>query len=225
MLAAARLGVCLTAIGVHILASGMAAPAASASAVPPLVLSLRLVATQELAPLAAQALRSEAESIWRAGNVSLRWVDGDAAPDAGAFLKMLVLARPETRRSRNSGTIAGELVRADGTPAIAIASITAARRAVEEQRRLALPESPVTEERRLGLVLGRVLAHEIGHYLLDTDTHAGEGLMRARIAAHEFADLRPGAFHLDKAATAYLAALTAAGPVHVPVRPFSYTRP
>ena len=39
------------------------------------------------------------------------------------------------------------------------------------------------QEQRLGLVLGRAVSHEIGHYLLQTNTHATRGLMRARIAA------------------------------------------
>jgi hypothetical protein len=37
-------------------------------------------------------------------------------------------------------------------------------------------------------VLGRAVAHEIGHYLLATATHANRGLMRASIDASEFAD-------------------------------------
>jgi hypothetical protein len=46
-------------------------------------------------------------------------------------------------------------------------------------------------------VLGRAVAHEIGHYLLNTRGHARHGLMRARIDARDFADLRNGGFGLD----------------------------
>ena len=63
----------------------------------------------------------------------------------------------------------------------------------------------------LGVVLGRAVAHEIGHYLLQTNTHASEGLMRASIDAREFADLRSRAFRLDEAAQAHLATLAARG--------------
>jgi hypothetical protein len=54
-------------------------------------------------------------------------------------------------------------------------------------------------------VLGRALAHEIGHFLLGTRTHAERGLMRAQFTAKEFVDLRPGTFTLDTKATAWLA--------------------
>jgi len=54
-------------------------------------------------------------------------------------------------------------------------------------------------------VLGRAVAHEIGHYLLHTNTHAPYGLMRANIDAREFADLRAGTFRLDRAAQVHLA--------------------
>jgi hypothetical protein len=59
------------------------------------------------------------------------------------------------------------------------------------------PESLV--HHRLGIVLGRAVAHEIGHYLLGTGEHAGTGLMRAAIHPREFADPRSGTFAVDKA--------------------------
>jgi len=54
-------------------------------------------------------------------------------------------------------------------------------------------------------VLGRAVAHEIGHYLLQSNTHSPYGLIRASIDAREFADLRTGAFRLDRESQAYLA--------------------
>ena len=73
---------------------------------------------------------------------------------------------------------------------------------------------PSTHDRRIGVVLGRAVAHEIGHFLLQTNTHASDGLMRARILASEFADLSRETFRLDKAAEAHLAA----SPRHAPAR-------
>jgi hypothetical protein len=55
-------------------------------------------------------------------------------------------------------------------------------------------------------VLGRAVAHEIGHYLLGP-AHASSGLMRANIDAQEFADVRSRSFLLDNPAQAYLARL------------------
>ena len=58
-------------------------------------------------------------------------------------------------------------------------------------------ELTAVNERRLGVVLGRALAHEIGHHLLDTPTHARSGLMRPHFDALEFTNLRDGTFALD----------------------------
>ena len=60
------------------------------------------------------------------------------------------------------------------------------------------------EERRLGVTLGRALAHEIGHFLLRTSTHARSGLMRSQFDASEFTDLRDGTFALDQDAVDWL---------------------
>jgi hypothetical protein len=63
---------------------------------------------------------------------------------------------------------------------------------------------------KLGIVLGRAVAHEIGHYLLQSNAHSTYGLMRASIDAREFADLRSGSFRLDRESQASLAAARAA---------------
>ena len=66
--------------------------------------------------------------------------------------------------------------------------------------------SSPSNERRLGITLGRALAHEIGHFLLRTKTHARHWLMRSQFNASEFTDLRDGTFALDQAAETWLRA-------------------
>ena len=83
-------------------------------------------------------------------------------------------------------------------------SIEAAKHLVSSVPGRAGDELVAVDERRLGKVLGRTVAHEIGHYLLDTPTHARSGLMRPNFDAFEFTDLRDGAFALDRAAAAWL---------------------
>jgi hypothetical protein len=98
----------------------------------------------------------------------------------------------------------GELVRPSGSHPVALVSIASARRLMASVRGRAGYELITVDERRLGIVLGRALAHEIGHYLLDTRTHAHHGLMRAQFSALEFTDPRDGAFALDEDAAAWL---------------------
>ena len=64
-------------------------------------------------------------------------------------------------------------------------------------------------DRALGRVAGRVIAHEIGHYLLQTRQHDASGLMRAMHSADDFvAPVRAG-FALSKPAEARFARLHA----------------
>jgi hypothetical protein len=195
---------------------------AFASSPPPLILDLQLTATRELAPLTRLALIAEAESIWDEAYVRLRWFDRYAEADGRPFLRVIVMPRGLPRPGEQSPWKVGELLRQDGTQSIAIASITGARRIIDESRRFRAPDLPAMYDRRMGVVLGRAVAHEIGHYLLQTNTHATNGLMRARIDVHELADWRSATFRLDKAAEAHLAAIAATGTLSAKRSAFSY---
>ena len=177
---------------------------ATANVVPVPLFSLTALLTvaPDLPAMSRRVLMSEAERIWRREGVRVRW---PAAPshEANAALRVLVIARPEalTKRVETRWPVA-ELVPQAGERAIAIASIAGAERVLLEatRRRLTLLERPGLPEYRLGVVLGRAVAHEIGHYLLATATHADGGLMRATIDAREFADPGATTFGLDEAA-------------------------
>ena len=202
---------------------------------PFLLLNVRMTEVNALSSAARAALRDEAASIWEEGHIRLRWIARDAEADGGALLRVLVIPRttdvsatsasPHATASEASPAVAtwpvGELLRREDGDPIAIASITGARR-ILDQTRFQLLDHPIVHDRRLGVVLGRALAHEIGHFLLQTNTHAIRGLMRGQIDAMEFADLRSGTFRLDEAARAHLAALAAHGTLFSARSRFSY---
>ena len=52
-------------------------------------------------------------------------------------------------------------------------------------------------ETRLARAMGRALAHEIGHYLLESKEHTLTGLMRANVSANEFFGPGNRQFKLD----------------------------
>jgi hypothetical protein len=194
-----------------------------ASEAPALVLNLHFTSTDSLPIASRRALMAEAESIWKSGHVRLKWLRESTEADEGDILRVLVVARPVPKTSEFSAWTVAELMRLNRTQATAIASTIGAKRIVDESRWELLPEPTAMQEQRLGLVLGRAVSHEIGHYLLQTDTHATRGLMRARIAAREFADLRSGAFRLDRAAETHMATIAAKGPLSSETVPgFSY---
>jgi hypothetical protein len=162
--------------------------------------------SKELAPLSRTALVREVDTIWRDGHLRLRWLEGVANPGSGTTLRVLVTPRAVASTIDGHQWAVGELLRFDRSQAIAVASITGAQRIVNETQPYRLLDLEMMHQHRLGVVLGRAVAHEIGHYVLRTNTHAPYGLMRAAIDAREFADLRSGSFRLDREAQAHLAA-------------------
>jgi hypothetical protein len=181
----------------------------AASAPSPLTLNINLASSQELSAISTGALVAEVNAIWWNSNLSLVWRTVDvseplpAMPDAEDWLRVLVLARQKPGAGETTALTVGELVRTDSTRPLAIASLTAARRIVDEWMRFQSLEGPHDYDRRIGVVLGRAVAHEIGHYLLGP-AHARHGLMRANIDALEFADIRSRTFMLDQPARALL---------------------
>ena len=198
--------------------------AAPATQTPLYSLTALLSVTPDLSGAARGALIAEAERIWRREGVKLTWPT--ASVDESAPLRILVITRREAAKGGNERWAVGELVPQTGQRALAIASIAAAERVLAEAdaRRLQLLESRESGDYRLGLVLGRAVAHEIGHYLLGTATHADRGLMRASIDAREFADPGARTFTLDEAAGDWLRnRLTQTTDGSLPFSGFSYT--
>jgi hypothetical protein len=201
-------------------------PVLFASEPPSLVLNLHLTASDALSLASRRALMAEAESILKLGHVRLKWLRESTEAEEGDTLRVLVVARPVRKVTEFAPWPVAELLQTEGSSAVAIASTIGARRIVDESRWNRLMDVSALYDHRLGVVLGRAVAHEIGHYLLRTNTHARHGLMRARIEAREFADLRSGSFRLDRAAEAYLATLAAQGPLsRETMTGFSYAAP
>ncbi len=135
----------------------------------------------------------EVRDIWKGEGVEIAW---EPFAPASRGIRVLVVSGSgaSAERAGHQWPVA-ELLRDGHGEAIAVASVAAARRVLDAADLADSPAALVAE--RLGVVLGRAVAHEIGHYLLNTDAHARRGLMRARIDARDCADLRDGGFGLD----------------------------
>ena len=220
LMAAASTVLCLT--------NGAAAHAAPGPLFP---LAALLAVSPDLSGISKSALTSEAERIWRKEGVNLQWPRPRASEVPTAPLRVLVITRREAVASTGGDEwVVGELVPQPGQRALAIASIAGAERVLVKagSRRTVLMEPQALAEYRLGIVLGRAVAHEIGHYLLDTATHAERGLMRAAIDAHEFADPSATTFALDDDAGQWLRRRLLASRgmnAPAPTAGFSYARP
>lgn len=179
-----------------------AGPAASSSSVLPL--HVLLTVSSNLATMSRDTLIREAERIWRHEQVNIEWAPpGHTVEHPDAPLRVLVVTLPRRDERGAREWPVAELIPEAEPRAVAIASIAGAERVVNEATRSTSSEG-TPRDYRLGLVLGRAVAHEIGHFLLATGTHAESGLMRASIDAREFAGMDGAAFRLDHDASQWL---------------------
>jgi hypothetical protein len=97
----------------------------------------------------------------------------------------------------------------DGAPAPAITVfLTDIERLVTSAHVLGLSEwqwPPTLRDQLIGRALGRVLAHEIGHYLLRSKGHTADGLMRPQQLADDLISPSRHHFRLTPADAARLA--------------------
>jgi len=201
------------------------AVAASGAAGRELVVDVQFAASVQLSAIARASLIREVNDIWQREGVRLQWPFSPPAqviPGAGPnavpdfALRALVVQRESATGNSATGNSAhqwpvGELLFDQSENAVAVASIEAAERVLATAARA--DEPTALHDRRLGVILGRALAHEMGHYLLNTPGHARRGLMRASIDARDFADLRSGAFFLDAPAGEWIRGAVAPSPL------------
>ena len=148
---------------------------------------------------------NEASAIWRRQGILLDWVPPNAErPVSSNRLRVLIVPKRLMVARSADTTAVGELVRPLNGHPIALISIESAQHLVASMRGRAGYELIAVDEGRFGIVLGRALAHEIGHFLLGTHTHARIGLMRPTFNALEFTDPRDGTFALDHDAADWL---------------------
>ena len=178
-------------------------------------------------PAAARApLLDEAARIWRSQGVAIDWLSPTATPRlANRSLRLLVVPRRGSAPRQNDSLAVGRTywVQAGGTR-WRLSPSRPQNVCSRKRGRPGFPLQAPLDQRRLGLVLGRAVAHEIGHYLLDTHTHARQGLMRPRFDAREFSDLRPGTFMLDADAAQWLKDRVVRDAAVVEPARFLYTR-
>jgi hypothetical protein len=129
-------------------------------------------------------LKDETESLWKPYGVHLEWVDarpGDGAAE-GFFMEAVIDRRGDGQAQPEHAVLGRAWVPQDATGERPIhVSFDAT-----EQMLLRRPSSiPVVGEYDMGRALGRVLAHEIGHVLLEVRHHDRAGLMRAVFAPAE----------------------------------------
>lgn len=152
---------------------------------------VRLLVRGGEALLTTRTVEGEIKRIWRLNGVALVLPSGKELCPAGTARSILVYlvdnpeTFPEPSRPRVAPSVLAATASAGRRPApLVYAFIERAVRQVERGPEVG-PMQP-----RLSLILGRVIAHEIGHVLLDSAAHSPRGLMRARFSGGDCV-LRP----------------------------------
>jgi hypothetical protein len=151
---------------------------------PRLHVALAFPSESTLPPTVAAAAVQEAAAIWSRYRVVVdRTLPCASAPDEAIVLTVRT-GRAQTRGSIDQPTALGAInFNDDGTPySLVTIYFDLLLRSVVLARLGDISEDRWPAEVRqlvIGRALGRVLAHEIGHYLLGARGHSSNGLMRA----------------------------------------------
>lgn len=165
-------------------------------------------------------LKDETARLWRPYGVHIEWVDSCGGDPAARVLCVdVALTQGLDEPDRPDGaTILGVAFSAPvGSCARSIlVSVDATTRVLARRRTSSSSLPQIVPGRELTRALGRVVAHEIGHILLDMWFHDETGLMRATYRPHELADLNPEPFRLAARAKTRLRTLPR-GTCHMPL--------
>jgi len=156
-------------------------------------LRVRLVPAKNVSEGMLAPVQEEVVELWRPYGVDIvweeEWREGDPRPKPDLFV--FFVDRELDKRINQGATAVAWILFLEGSPRELInVSVGAARRLLDATPWL--DERPVrmapisVQERLIGTMVGRALAHEIGHYLLASRTHADEGLMKPLITPAEF---------------------------------------
>ena len=180
-----------------------------------------LTVSPQLPAIARAALVEQAEALWARAGVRLVWRNGgDHVAETDRALRVLVIPRPASSPSARPEYALGELLSFGPPNALAVVSIDRVHDLVNGSH-TSSTMPPSLQATRIGIVLGRAVAHEIGHYLLNSRSHADKGLMRASFDMHELLDGRSGLFELDDESKAWIQQRIAHG---MPIGPAPSTR-
>lgn len=180
-----------------------AASLASVCAPPPQYVRLHVVNDAGAPPETLRAAAREASEIWKRVGLQLAWTFPPTVPDAAGGRTVIVVIRRHLTPVASVNVAAtkgrvrtplGWLVfdgqgRAGNLIEVSFDQVTTlVRRGLQRD----VPISVLAElarHRALGRGLGRVIAHEIGHWLMGRG-HVDSGLMKARFRAQDLVDVR-----------------------------------
>jgi hypothetical protein len=196
-----------------VFASALAAGVVPVTPLPPIAISVSTSST--LSPTLVTRVLDETAAVWRPAGLTFVWrrepVDArqsvDANPPCLAPALRVVIgsgrAADVSRRHDNVMALGWIVFGDDDKPdqEIYLSFDNAQAYMVSARAVVGLIDRMPTAEREMLLarVMGRALAHEIGHYLLASKVHTPRGLMQATHTATDFFSMERRAFAVDVA--------------------------
>jgi hypothetical protein len=169
-----------------------------------------------------QTARTETVRIWASARVNVRWLAGSDLPytSPSNWVVVQCVAHHEglVPQARVVPIAAIRFVDFRPTNTIVV-SIPNAERLLDRdvlESRIVGQRFRALRDRRLGRMLGRAIAHEIGHFLSASVAHASIGLMRA---THPVSDLIGESLRPFAIGPTEIHGQTVAGPSAMPVQP------
>jgi hypothetical protein len=187
------------------------APAASSSAIPPMIVNVTTDAA-DLSPALMKRILAETDAIWRPNGVTFVWrraarvvVPYARASETGPYVpNTLRVTIGESRGVARDASVPLGWILFDVTEpqqeiylshANAVTMMDQARGVVGIMAQMPIAQREVL----LARAMGRALAHELGHYLLASKLHTRRGLMKATLTAVELFMPDEGPFRIDPA--------------------------
>jgi hypothetical protein len=176
----------------------MLAAIALAAALP--TISISVQASPDIPPRAIKWAFEEADAIWRGAGVRITWTmesqDGTVPPMPDREDRLRVVIDHDLGLELGADVAVGWVTFQDDQPQpeihLSYANAVAGVERVAPRAMLNLL-SQMRVDQLVATALGRTLAHELGHYLLEQKDHSGDdGLMHADWTAEElFGPVRP----------------------------------
>jgi hypothetical protein len=151
----------------------------------PIHVALLPVEKDLMSGIAWRAMTQESIAIWAREGITVTWSKADLAADVRLPIRF---DDREVRKHDPKGEAALGVTLFAGRSQQILVSIARARHVIERRQGLADSGDANTLDIALGILLGRVIAHEVGHALLLTTRHSNDGLMRAE---YDAGDVRP----------------------------------
>jgi hypothetical protein len=178
-------------------------PAAGAADLP--AMTVHVHAAPSVSSLLLDKALEEAAALWRSTGVTFHWrkMGGMPRGEPSQVTPRVIIADEKGEPPKRGGAPLGWVNFTGDEPdqEIHISRANAATMLRETRGPAGSIErmTPLESSVILGRILGRALAHELGHYLLKTKSHSPSGLMRERRPIRDFFARARAGFEVDAA--------------------------